>query len=450
MHLTRRTLLKGLLSGAAALPLAQLYPARALAAGTAKRLIVFYFPDGVPAKASNRSGLWDPRMENGKLVLSELLAPLAERANDCVFLRGLNMGSTDEGSHPGGAQKLLTGADKGNHVSLDQLLANGVGSGRPYRHLYLGVMSNDANSSDMRISYPVAGTSATPEDNPRRAFSRVFNTSFTPQTPGSVPSAPAAPDLNASVIDTALADLKELQQKLGSSEKTKLALHLDALRQVEKRIKGTFEPPMSPVPEPDCDNPGAPNTDDSRLYDASHFPSLMTANIDLTVQAMACGLTQVGVIQASRHTSELIMSRFPDGETSSPQDMRSHEASHYGAQDPSVNPRLTSYIKQRRYWVSQLKYLLDQLDARPEGDGTMLDHSLVLMCTEVADGDMHTHYNMPFVLAGRAGGSLSTGRIADFEGRHHSNLLLSMARACGQKIDKFGDRSDGGLSGLFT
>lgn len=80
----------------------------------------------------------------------------------------------------------------------------------------------------------------------------------------------------------------------------------------------------------------------------------------------------------------------------------------------------------------------------------MLDHSLILLCSEIADGDQHTHYNMPFVLAGRAGGALSTGRIANYEGRHHSNLLLSMARACGQSLDAFGDRSDGGLSGLFT
>ena len=107
---------------------------------------------------------------------------------------------------------------------------------------------------------------------------------------------------------------------------------------------------------------------------------------------MACGLTKVGVIQGSQHTSELIMSRFRDTEMyDAGFDMRSHQASHYGARHDRSNRLYSDFVKQVNWWVSQYAYLLQQLRARPEGDGTMLDHSVVLLCTEVSDGNTHSH-----------------------------------------------------------
>jgi hypothetical protein len=107
--------------------------------------------------------------------------------------------------------------------------------------------------------------------------------------------------------------------------------------------------------------------------------------MDLMVQAMACGMTRVGVIQASQHTSELIMSRFMGTPMYDPGfDMRSHQASHYGASHDLAHREYLAFKQQRRWWIEQLAYLLGSLAARPEGEGTMLDYSLVLCCTEVA------------------------------------------------------------------
>jgi hypothetical protein len=143
------------------------------------------------------------------------------------------------------------------------------------------------------------------------------------------------------------------------------------------------------------------------------------------------------------------MSRFMGTEMYDPNfDMRSHQASHYGAAHDYTHREFSDYLKQIRWWVSQFSYLLDQLASRPEGDGTMLDHSMVFLCTEVCDGNTHSHDNMPFILAGKAGGAISTGRLLQFDYARHGNLLVSMARAMGQQIDQFGDSGFGPLAGL--
>ena len=158
---TRRSVLKALGGAALALPwLSLLRGDRAWAGnGVAKRVIFFYFPDGVlgPSRVrrAERVALhWDgdpvqPPQAGGAA------GPLQERR---LFFNGLSMGSTDSGSHPGGAKKLLTGVDGGNGESIDSFLARTAGAGSPWHHLYLGAMANQNNASgDKHIVYPTAG-----------------------------------------------------------------------------------------------------------------------------------------------------------------------------------------------------------------------------------------------------------------------------------------------------
>jgi hypothetical protein len=114
-----------------------------------------------------------------------------------------------------------------------------------------------------------------------------------------------------------------------------------------------------------------------------------------------------------------------------------------------MNRLFTDYVKQRRWWVTQFAYLLEQLRARPEGDGTMLDHSVVLLCSEVSDGNTHSHSDMPFVVAGRAGGCISTGRVIE-QSRRHGDLLAAIAGAMGERVSGWGDGSGEWLPGLVT
>lgn len=441
--ISRRRLLQ--LGGAAAvsLPFARL---RAHASpGRAKRLIIFYFPDGIAGASQNgEPSLW---------TQSDLLAPLQPYQNKCVFFRGLSMGGTDSGSHPGGAKKLLTATDGGNGISIDQRLASTVGANDPFKSLYLGAQANVNNASgDKHISYVAPGFTTPPEDNPVAAFNRVFGNSGTTTGGGSGGSADPRTARRLSVLDNAKAELDALKGKLGDTEKTKLDLHLDAVREIEMRIQalggGGGGGSTASCTAPSIDAGGL---DASTLYAPERFPQILRAQIDVMVQAMACGMTRVGVIQASHHTSELIMSRFMNTQMYDPSfDMRSHQASHYGASHDLAHREYKSFVQQVRWWVEQYAYLLSQLAARPEGQGTMLDESLVLLCSEISDGNTHLHDDMPFVLAGGGGGSIRTGQTMNVGYRRHGDLLVAIANAMGDGIGNFGDASSGPLPGLLA
>jgi len=131
-------------------------------------------------------------------------------------------------------------------------------------------------------------------------------------------------------------------------------------------------------------------------------------------------------------------------------DMRSHQASHYGANHDLAHREYRDYKLQATWWAEQLAYLLSQLAARPEDNGTMLDHSLVLYCTEVCDGNTHGHDDMPFILAGGGSGRIRTGRLFDYGYRRHADLLLSIAHAMGDTLGGFGDSSSGVLPNLLA
>ena len=417
--------------------------------GGAQRVIFFYFPDGVAGPSQDGDlSKWHAYGSEFDVTLGDQLAPLEPWKDRCVFFRGLSSGPTDSGSHPGGAQKLLTAMPQGSGESIDQYLARTVGAASPWRHLYLGVQANvNGASGDKHISYPTAGVSIPPEDDPKRAFERLFGTPAPPPAGGG--------SQGTSVLDTVLADLEDLRARLGTTERTKLDLHLDAVRQLEQRLDGvdTTEPGNGTLDDAECQNPTLDTSgiDAGQLYAPEAFGDLLTAQIELMVLAMACGKTRVGTLQCSHHTSELIMSRIPGTSFHDPSfDMRSHQASHYGARHDLSNPLYWAFDQQRRWWAEQYAYLLRRLDETPEGDGTMLDHSIVVLCTEVCDGNTHAHDDLPMVLAGGAGGRISTGRLLDVGYRRHGDVWASLAHAFGDPIGGWGEGSSGPLPGLVS
>ncbi|MFZ4734513.1 MAG: DUF1552 domain-containing protein [Bradymonadia bacterium] len=460
--MNRRDFLRFAGAAAAGLPLLA-RPGRAWAqARQARRAIFFYFPDGVPGRsADGERSAWHCTGTEFDFQLGRVLEPLAAFKDHTLFFNGLSMGSTDAGSHPGGAVKLLTAADGGRGESIDQFLARTAGASSPFRHVYLGAMANVSNATgDKHISYPSPGQSIAPDDDPVRAFERLFGAGvLVPPSPPSMPgsAAPSVRDRRLRVLDTALADLASVRGRAGTAERARLDLHAEALREVERRIETlAMEPGVNPEPGepglPTCDAPrlAAEGLDAGRLYAPELFPQILRLQTDVLVQAMACGLTQVGVIQASLHTSELIMSRFADTEMYDPGfDMRSHQASHYGPRHDEARREYRDYVAQRRWFVAQFAYLLEQLRLRPEGDGTMLDYTLVFCGSEVSDGNTHLHDDMPFLLSGHGGGAVSPGRLVDVGYARHGGLWTAVAHAMGQRIDRFGDQGVGPLDAIF-
>jgi hypothetical protein len=151
------------------------------------------------------------------------------------------------------------------------------------------------------------------------------------------------------------------------------------------------------------------------------------------------------------HTSELILSRMPGTEMYEPGfDLRSHQASHYGDSHDFSKREVRAYLQQRRWFVEQFAYLLGELKKRPDGDGTMLDSSVVMLCTEVCDGNTHLHDNMPFIVAGRGGGRINPGRLVQGNNSRHGALLAAIAQAMGANVQGWGDGNSGPLGGVLS
>ena len=462
MRMNRRHLLAGLAKTAllAGAPAVLGASRRAFATPpTASRVIFFYFPDGVVAESQDgQPSLFHPTGGEHQFSLPDQLVSLEPLREQCLFFTGLSMGPTDSGSHPGGAKKLLTAVDGGGGWSIDHYLAQTAGADRAFRHLHLGVMANQNGASgDKHITYVAPGQTVSPEDNPADAFARLFGGTLPPPAsgnPGQSVDQNRRARIEQSVLDGMKSELTAFRTRMGGADTAKLEFHLDSLRELENRLQILQnEGEESADPASACTSPllDLPAQNSGMLYDPANFPQLLRAQIDVMVNAMACGLTRVGTLQCSHHTSELIMSRFSGTAMHTPNfDMRSHQASHYGASHDWNKAEFSHFVWQRQWWVSQFAYLLEQLQARPEGEGSMLDQSIVVLCSEVCDGNTHRHDNMPFVIAGGAGGAFSTGRLLHLGERRHGDLFVSIARAMGQNISSYGDGSTGPITEMFA
>ena len=457
---SRRSFLASL--GGSAAALAGLPPRLAHASGTADHIVFFYFPDGVAGwSQAGDASLWHCTGGETDFTLGHSLQALAPFRDRCQFFNGLSMGSTDDGSHPGAAKKLLTAADYGNNESIDQYLARTIGSDRPWHHLYLGAQAGaDGATGDKFITYPVAGSTMAPEDDPRRAFAALFGSDAVPaedtdtDTDTDTPTEPdAATDRRQSVLDAAMDEIHALQAQLGATEREKLDLHLTSLRELEGRLAPTGSGSSGTSDWEGCESPELDigGLTDANLYDPSLFPTVLDAQIDVAVNAMACGMTRVVTLQCSHHTSELVMSRFPGTEMYDPSyDMRSHQASHYGSSHDWSSRTFVAFEQQRRYWVDRFVHLLTRMDAIPGRTGTLLDDSIVVLCSEVCDGNTHSHHDLPMVIAGGGAGSIRTGRLHWTHGARHGDLWVALARAMGADLERFGDASTGPLSGVLV
>lgn len=392
-------------------------------AATSNRLnsVFVFIPDGcIPAQ-------WHPTQTGTEFELPAMTQPLTSLKSDLLFLNGLEMyagGST----HEGGIRKVMTGnADQ----SLDAHLAS-LYRANAFSSVYLGVAANHENGAG-GFSFLGANQPQLPEDNPLRAFNRLFG-----GTGGS------SLDINTlrlkSILDTALADLQQLQTGLGQTEKEKLQTNLDALREVEARIQASGM--TGSCSQPVFNTEGFTVPDGWHGYPSifnreEHFKLMGKLQMDLTVLALSCGLTQVVNLQWSHPVSGTRL--VPETGVS----LMHHDASHYG--DPA-SQTAQDFVKLKRWYLEQFGYLISKM----KGSGTLLRDSLVFLFSELGDSNAHDHRNMPFILAGQAGGKLTTGRSLNFNGDAHSKLLVSIANLMGSPIDSFGytGKGTGGLQGL--
>ena len=440
---TRRTFLRRAGQAALALPLLQL-PRGAGAQGSQehpRRLIVFYQPNGT------KKELWSPDgPSETEWTLGPLLRPLQPFADRLVLFDGIDMtvaGQGPGGPHQRGMASLLTGEiiTEGDFVggdgrragwaggpSLDQVLAREMRPGTTFDTLELGVRCKEAVPRG-RLVYRDREQPVPPIDDPMVAFERLFggtrNGGDDPRTTERLLHK------RRSVLDAVSGDFARLYARVTPEDRRKLEQHATSLRNLENRLEAIASIPA-------C-QPDAPLGFDDPMAEGD-FDQIAKAQIDLLVSALACDLTRYSSLQCSTSVNAL---RFTFEGLDRHQ---GHSLSHAGDGNMQMQPHWERHLM----WYSELlAYLLAALRSVPEGDGTLLDNTLVLAVNEISRGNTHSHADMPFILAGGAG-KLVTGRHLVYDGASHNDLLVSLMNLLGLETDSFGhpDYCTGPLTGL--
>jgi hypothetical protein len=223
-----------------------------------------------------------------------------------------------------------------------------------------------------------------------------------------------------SVLDYVGGRLTKLRDAVGSEDRQKLDAHLQAVRDIEQQL-GAGQLDAT------CAQPVAPAAMNYRNNDG--FPAAVKVQTDLLTRAFACDLTRVATLQWSRSVSGTrhTWAGVSEGH---------HDLSHEGDSNADAVEKIT---KVNVWLTEQFAYLLQQLKSVPEGTGTMLDNTLVLWVNELGRGNSHSRTRIPFVLAGKAGGALRTGRFLQYSDDSHSNLLVSVCQLMGVDTETFGN-----------
>lgn len=386
-----------------------------------KRVIFVQHPDGA------RPDHWHAQGTETNFVLPEMTAPLERVKEHCIFLSGLDMKGSGS-THEGGIIKLLTGTAGQQHsidVSLDYYLGDYFKSQTIKPLLNLNIVPIYHGKY---LTFDLNGSPVTPEKNPLAAFDSLFGDG------ASTESLELRRQL--SVLDNATAEINALSSQLGSVEREKLQTHLDSIRELETRLSAD----TSECPSWNFNPTGFEVTrtglwDNPEYLDATQMETIADLHTDVAVHALACDLTRVVTLQWSNTVNE---NRIPNTNTS----MTCHGASHSGGQD---------FINVKAWYTERFARLIETLKNYPDGDGTLLDNTLIFMGTELAHGGWHNHDDMPFIVAGGSAGGFVGGRSLTYDGVAHNKLLVSIAQYMGVNISSFGteDDSPGALPGLL-
>jgi hypothetical protein len=442
--LSRRTVLRGL-GAALSLPLLDsMVPAFTAIGRTASapvnRFGVMYVPNGMIMQN------WSPIGEGTAYEFNSTMRPLAPFRGQMTVVSGLNCTIPQgirpgDGAHARASTRFLTaifpksnpsGGEIRAGISMDQLLAIEMGKHTQLSSLEMAIESTQsAGACDQGFACDYTSTIAwrsdtTPlpmENNPRAVFERLFGDSGSTDPRSRL----LRIEQDRSILDSVIGEVAQLQRALGQGDRAKLAEYLDAIRDVERRIRKAEE--QSDQELPLVEHPsGIPSS-----YD-DHAKLL----IDLQVLAYQCDLTRVATLMMGREFSGMTYPHIgvPDAH---------HPVSHHQNEPEKV----AKVARINTYHVTLFAYLLEKLRATPDGDGTLLDHITMLYGAGMADSNRHAVNDLPLILAGGGAGSLKGGRhIRYAKDTPLANLHLTLLEKFGVHRDQMGD-STGKLDDLY-
>ncbi|NRB38569.1 MAG: DUF1552 domain-containing protein [Pseudomonadales bacterium] len=440
---SRRRFLKSVLATGIAAPLSMGGMSQlALAAGNPKLKVVFaVIPDGfgVDAYGGFNNGLWYPdtsATDTTNFVLNEMSQHLGAYKNQALFLKGMIINS-GTGGHNGWQYVLRDSA--GANSSIDVLLGKAMPGNNPaLKRIFSGPHSTIG--APWTISYQDRNK-LSPELDPYRLFDDVY---------GDVSSSSSAQTVvnnRSHLFDPINQQIQTLRSKLGTAERSKLDTHLDAVEQVVTDLGNT-------VPTGESCNPNAVKPTQGLITSSAEYREPVTkAHANIIASALSCGSSRVATMQIGR-------SADPVAITSVSTTRNPHDCAHrYGS--------VTEWKESRAWYTKQVKYLLDRLAAFPDPDvagDSLLDHTLVVFTSEMADGAPEHMQDVPVTLIGGASGLLKNGngqgRFLDLKNqgdRSHWKLgtavdmqrvWTTIAAAAGTTTPYGGDTST--LSGIFT
>jgi hypothetical protein len=441
-HLPRRTFLRG--AGAAiALPLLDaMVPASALARQGAAALAKTRFT-GIFVPHGMAPGHWVPAKQGSGFDFPMIMSPLEPFRDSTVIVSGLWSQSAEPPPGVTGADhwvasaflcakkpKKTAGADIVNGVTIDQIIARQIGQDTLLPSLQLGVEDPGANSSNCgegyscaytnSISWPAPNRALPMEINPQVVFQRLFGDGSTQEERASRRRE------DQSILDSISQTLAGFKVSIGPADRMRVDQYLEDVREIERRLaiaaKASNAAPASAMPY------GVPESFDEHIK----------LQFDLLTLAFQGDITRVSTLLYAR---DLTGRSYPESGTT----ISFHGGSHH-AEDPK---KIEEYAVLNRYHVKMLAYFLDKLRNTPDGDGTLLDHSLVLYGSNMGNSNQHLHYDVPHVLIGQASGGLQGGRHLAYPSKTvpTGNLLVSILDMFGVREDAIGD-STGRLTGL--
>jgi Protein of unknown function (DUF1552) len=430
-HLSRRRLLRGL-GAAISLPLLDaMVPAFASPSSSAAplRLAFVYVPNGVLMNQ------WTPSIVGPDFDLPRILAPLEPHRDKVLVLSGLTQNTgrplgDAEGDHARASATYLTGvhpkktdgAGISAGISVDQVAASHVGGASRFPSIELacedGRLVGNCDSGyscaySNTLSWRAPSTPLPPEVNPRAVFERLF---------GSIDENPVdrlkRRRDETGILDYVLADSRRLAAQLGPSDRGKVDEYLTSVREIERRIQlAETDSAAAPDAPPSIEKPsGVP-------ADFAGYAQLM---FDLMAAAFQTGATRVSTFMLGR-----------EGSTRAYREIGISDA-HHPITHHRGNPELIEKVTRiNTYHMQQFAYFLAKLQSMSDGDGTMLDHSLIVYGSGLSDGDKHEHGNLPVLVAGKTGGQHITYPAET----PMNNLHLSLLDRMGIPIDMLGDSS---------
>lgn len=423
----RRTFLRG--TGALlGLPLLDaMVPALAgqTAAKPALRLGYFYVPNGA---FMNK---WTPAKVGADYELSPILESLAPFRDRLLVLTGLDQ--IDGGAAHGSASSaFLTGLrisrnglaprEGETEMSADQIAARHFGKETQLASIELGLDSTDfVGKSDDGTSLLFSNTMAwrntnmplPTENQPRAVFERLFGDSES--TDKAVRLARIRE--KRSILDSVVESVGQLQRDLGGNDHSRLSGYLDSIRDVERQIQIAEEQSSRELPQ--LDRPaGIPAT-------YTEHAKLM---FDLLVLAYQIDLTRVCTFMMSREQAHRT---YPEAGVANPHHPMSH---HMGDAQ-----KIEQLVKINTHHVKTFSYFLEKMRSTPDGDGNLLDHSLLVYGSGMSDGNNHSSLSLPILLLGGGGGRLKSGRHIRFEKSRLANLQLTVLNMAGIPVEKLGE-----------